>query len=57
MAATMARSLKLNYYNNTSMAYIYKIQLENNSCSGLLFAKRCFVVVCVEEKCTSSFWP
>jgi hypothetical protein len=39
MAATMARSLKLNCYENTSMVYIYKIQLEHNSCSGCYFQK------------------
>jgi hypothetical protein len=40
----MARSLKLNYYDNTSRVYIYKIQLENYSCS------RCCVV------CKKGFW-
>jgi hypothetical protein len=49
MAAIMARSLKLNYYGNTSRAYIYKIQLGNNLCSGCS-------VVCEKVFCCSLRW-
>jgi hypothetical protein len=41
MAATIARSLKLNYYDNISRGYIYEIKLENNLCSGV-FCKKVF---------------
>jgi hypothetical protein len=45
MAATMARSPKLNYDENTSWVYIYKMHLVHNSCSGCVIFKK---VVCVE---------
>jgi hypothetical protein len=44
MAVTMARSLKLDYYENIFRVYIYNIQLENNSCSGCVVCKKVFDV-------------
>jgi hypothetical protein len=46
--ATIARSLKLNYNDNTDIGYIYKIQL-GIVFIVVLYAKRCFDVVCIDR--------